>query len=60
MSNKVELCSWESALASGCYDFVLNINERDLEKLELALINSGGQAIEQGLFSVRLAYAEDV
>ena len=44
---------WESTHPSGVYEFTLDIDERDLEKLELAMLN-GSQPLQQGFFKLRL------
>ena len=55
----VELCWWSTSDQDGVYDFVLEVNERDLEKIELALLNDpDSHGIEQGFFKIKVLNQE--
>ena len=59
MAATVELAWWESATPAGIGQFVLEIDERDLMKLEQAVLNAGAEQ-GQGMFRVKLLHQEVV
>lgn len=51
----MELCWWQTVDNEGIYDFVLEVDEKDLQKLELALLNDpDSHNLEQGFFKLKL------
>lgn len=48
----IELCWWETGYNNAVHQFTLEVDERELEKMEMVLLN-GAEVVANGAFKLR-------